>query len=173
MGRRIRECSGTSLLLTLVGSSVPCTLRQLGSLRAATRSLIKLSIHKILWLFHQGLFLNQLRKSLAWSQDLKVLQSHHHQLGNLVQITCEVNFGHDHQGESAFESSSKVEAASSSKGSSTPRSTAASSSKVQILLDLLWHHLQRALRSQSLLKGAHRRRGPHIPGALTCLFFKA
>ena len=39
-------------------------------------------------------------------------------------------------------------------------------------LALLWHHLQRALRSQSLSKGAHRRRDLQIPGVLTCHFFR-
>jgi hypothetical protein len=60
------------------GNSVHCFLQRLGSRCQVTTKLIRLSILRILWLTLQGLFLSQLQKSLDWSQDPRVLQSHLH-----------------------------------------------------------------------------------------------
>ena len=105
-------------------------------------------------------------------QDLKVLQSHHHQLGNLVQITCEVNFGHGHQGESAFESSSKVEAASSSKGSSTPRSTAASSSKGSDFVGPAVASSSKGSAKSKSAEGSSSSKGPAYPRCIDVSFLQ-
>ena len=76
-----------------------------------------------------------LSQSLAWSQDLRVLQSHlHPHPGHLVQLR-RVLLQRHLRSESLFRAAPKGEAASSSKGSATPKSTAASSSKGSVFVE--------------------------------------
>ena len=172
------------------GQQRPLFSPALGSRSQVTTKLIRLSILRILWLTLQGLCLSQLQKSLDWSQDPRVLQSHlhPHPSHRLRRVLLQRHLRWQFLGQNPLlRAVPKGEAASSSKGSATPKFSAASSSKGSVLLNQLRSqslkgrydrnlrkrvlHLK-ALRSRSRWRGAHLRRDLHIPGALIRHIFR-